>query len=116
MVVNLDTTIAVTQNYCSISNLHRVWPKTVKGRPKLSTHWWRALKTERPELIPIIEEINRTVNLETNSNDSSDSSSSSSSSSSTSNLDSSDEALENNKKEAIKRYKYKKELFKKILF
>jgi hypothetical protein len=59
VVMNLDTTIAVTQNFCSIANLPKVWPKTVKGRPQLALHWLKALRRERPELLPLIEAINR---------------------------------------------------------
>lgn len=81
--MNLDHTIAVTQNFCSLSNLHIVWPKTIKGRPKLSTHWLRVLRVKRPEIMPIIDEINRKVNwsIDESSSDSSSSSSSSSDSS-----------------------------------
>ncbi|KAK6036510.1 JmjC domain protein, partial [Cooperia oncophora] len=55
-VINEDNTIAITQNFCSIANLPQVWPKTVKGRPKLSKHWFKRLNQERPELIPIMEQ------------------------------------------------------------
>ncbi|CAI5449337.1 unnamed protein product [Caenorhabditis angaria] len=85
VVLNEDHTIAVTQNYCSIENLHLVWPKTVKGRPKLSKHWLKRITAERPELLPIIRECS-----ENGINDMNDSSSDSSSSSSSSD-DSSDD-------------------------
>uniref|UniRef100_A0A914DN24 JmjC domain-containing protein n=1 Tax=Acrobeloides nanus TaxID=290746 RepID=A0A914DN24_9BILA len=83
VVMNLDHTIAVTQNFCSLSNLKIVWPKTIKGRPKLSTHWLRSLRVNRPEIMPIINEINRKANwsIDDSSSDSSSSSSSSSDSS-----------------------------------
>lgn len=41
MVINEDPTMAVTQNFASLANLRAVWPKTVKGRPKLSKHWFK---------------------------------------------------------------------------
>uniref|UniRef100_A0A0K0DGH8 JmjC domain-containing protein n=1 Tax=Angiostrongylus cantonensis TaxID=6313 RepID=A0A0K0DGH8_ANGCA len=77
VVVNEDVTIAVTQNFCSVVNLPQVWPKTVKGRPKLSKHWFKRLSYARPEVIAIMEQ---SMNGPTEEDSSSDSSSSSSSS------------------------------------
>ncbi len=44
VVLNLDETVAVTQNYCSLSNLPAVWRRAKKGRPKLAASWYRRLK------------------------------------------------------------------------
>uniref|UniRef100_A0A5S6QZQ0 JmjC domain-containing protein n=1 Tax=Trichuris muris TaxID=70415 RepID=A0A5S6QZQ0_TRIMR len=83
VVINLDTTIAVTHNYCAESNLPVVWHKTVRGRPKLANNWYRALKKYRPEMACICDQVNLSLPSGMPSSSSSNSSSSSSSSSST---------------------------------
>ncbi|KAJ3061917.1 jumonji domain-containing protein 6, partial [Quaeritorhiza haematococci] len=44
VVVNLDMTIAVTQNFCSRTNLEYVWLKTRYSRPKLADKLLRELQ------------------------------------------------------------------------
>ncbi|KAF8371688.1 psr-1 [Pristionchus pacificus] len=56
VVINECATMAITQNFASLANLRTVWPKTVKGRPKLSKHWFKRLRACRPEVLPILAE------------------------------------------------------------
>ncbi|CAM9377896.1 unnamed protein product [Discosporangium mesarthrocarpum] len=49
-VINMDNTIAVTQNFCSRNNFRKVWRKTRTGRKKMSVKWLRALGEAYPAL------------------------------------------------------------------
>ena len=44
VVVNMDDTVAVTQNFCSVTNFPIVWHKVQQKRPMLAKRWLRQLK------------------------------------------------------------------------
>ncbi|CAF0849711.1 unnamed protein product [Adineta ricciae] len=89
VVLNMDLTVAVTQNFCSSVNFPTVWTRVVRSRPKMSKKFLERLKRRRPDLARLTEKID--VNGDTGPR-SDTSSSSSSSSSADSSPDSTDES------------------------
>ena len=87
-VVNLDLSVAVTQNLVSPVTFHRVLPKTLRGRPKFAEKWLENLQKYRPEVASEAEQINLDANTGLPTSSSSSCSSSSLSSDSESYSDS----------------------------
>ena len=54
-MLNLDKTVAVTQNYASGANLVKVWRECCENRPDFAMYWLRALKAHRGEYAELCE-------------------------------------------------------------
>ena len=57
-VLNLEDSVAVTQNFCSSINFPQVWRKTRKGRKRMAVTLLHELKTACPELAKVANELN----------------------------------------------------------
>lgn len=60
-VINLEPTVAVTQNFCSSENFVRCWRASLHSRPGMAGKWLRRLRGVRPELAAVAEEEAKTV-------------------------------------------------------
>ncbi|CAF3443850.1 unnamed protein product [Rotaria sp. Silwood1] len=90
VVLNLDLTIAVTQNFCSSVNFPAVWTRVIHSRPKMSKKFLESLKRRRPDLARLTEKIDTNADTGPRSDTSSSSSSSASDDSSSDSADESD--------------------------
>jgi len=59
VVLNLDDTIAVTQNYCNSVNFEKVWIHVRNERKKMSVKFLRQLEIKYPELANFARELNQ---------------------------------------------------------
>ena len=57
-VLNLDDSIAVTQNFCSRNNFQAVWRATRAGRKKMAVSWLNRLRQSWPALAEDADRIN----------------------------------------------------------
>ena len=90
VVLNMDLTVAVTQNFCSTTNFRMVWPRVVRSRPKMSKKFFERLQRRRPDLARLAEQLDPNSDIGPQSDSSSSSSSSSSEDSSEDSPDESD--------------------------
>jgi len=58
-VLNLDDTVAITQNFCSTTNFDRVWRKTRRGRKRMAVKWLDRLRQVAPRLVARAEALNQ---------------------------------------------------------
>tara|TARA_B100001142_G_C14156408_1_gene586669 strand:+ start:51 stop:938 length:888 start_codon:yes stop_codon:yes gene_type:complete len=54
-VLNLDHTVAVTQNVVTTSRFAKAWRMTKRGRPKMSAKWLEKLRLRRPDLAAVAD-------------------------------------------------------------
>ncbi|CEG39994.1 histone arginine [Plasmopara halstedii] len=61
-VLNVDDTVAVTQNFCSSQNFAAVWRKTRSGRKRMAVKWLKKLEISNPELAALAKKLNEKDN------------------------------------------------------
>jgi histone arginine demethylase JMJD6 len=64
VVVNLEDTIAITQNYCNRVNFPNVWRSVRRERKKMAIKFLKQLKENYPELHEIAIELNKSDDFE----------------------------------------------------
>lgn len=52
-VLNLEDTVAMTQNFCSRANFSKVWREARSGRKKMSVKWLKRLHEYHPDLAQV---------------------------------------------------------------
>lgn len=62
-VLNVEESIAVTQNFCNTTNFPRVWMHTKKSRPRMALKWLARLRTVRCAPAPTRRAAARTLCL-----------------------------------------------------
>jgi hypothetical protein len=58
-VLNLDDTVAITQNVCTTAGFPRVWAEAIRNRRGMARKWIRVLSLERPLLAAAATEFNK---------------------------------------------------------
>jgi histone arginine demethylase JMJD6 len=64
VVVNLEDTIAITQNYCNRVNFPKVWRSVRSERKKMAIKFLKQLEENYPELYEIAIELNKSDDFE----------------------------------------------------
>ena len=64
-VLNMEDTVAMTQNFCSRANFSKVWREARSGRKKMSVKWLKRLHEYHPDLAQVSRSCARhTLNTE----------------------------------------------------
>lgn len=63
-VLNLEDSIAITQNFCSRTNFDKVWRRARTGRKKMSVKWLKKLRVSYPDIASRAELLNEVDGFE----------------------------------------------------